>query len=65
MHTYNVSCIPQMGICNIAIINKGIKYGNSLFVVSANGPALLGMPDCEQLNLLTVNCQTADDLHRT
>ena len=26
-----------------------------------NGPALLGMPHCEWLMLLTVNCQTTDD----
>ena len=23
---YNTSCIPQMGMCKVTIINKGIKY---------------------------------------
>ena len=36
LHTYTMSSIPQMGICHIAIIKKGIKYKCSLFVVPGN-----------------------------
>ena len=53
-----------MIICHITIINKGIEYGCSFFVVPGNGPALLGMLDFELLKLLTVNCQTTDGQHR-
>ena len=45
-----------MGICHIAIFSKGIEYGCTFFVVSGNGPAVLGIPDCKQHNLLNVNC---------
>ena len=34
------------------------------FVVSGNGPALLGMPEDEHLQLLNVNCQATNDPHR-
>ena len=35
------------------------------FICSArNGPELLGMPDCEWLMLVTVNCPTTDDKHK-
>ena len=53
-----------MGMCCIAIFNKGIEYRCMIFVEAGNGPALLGMPDCEQLKLLNVNCQAIDDQHR-
>ena len=26
LHAYNNSCIPQMGICKVTIINKGTVY---------------------------------------
>ena len=42
-------------------INKSIKYQCHFFVVPQNGPALLGMPDCERLQLLSINCQTIND----
>ena len=46
LHTYNNSCIPPMGVCNVTTVNKGIEYQCSLFVVPGNTPALLGMSDC-------------------
>ena len=53
-----------MGIYHIEIINKGIKYGCSLFVGLVNGLALLGMSNDEWLKLLIVNCQTTHDPHK-
>ena len=53
-----------MGICHFAILNKGIEYGCTLLIVSGNVPALLGMPDCEWIKIVTLNCQTADDQHK-
>ena len=32
LHTCNISCTPQMGICRVTIINKGITYWCSFFV---------------------------------
>ena len=53
-----------MGISHTAIIHKGIGYRCSFFVLLGYEPALLGMPECEWLKLLTVNCKTADDPYR-
>ena len=47
-----------MGVCKVNIINKDIRYSSSFFVVPGNRPALLGMPDCERLQLLSIKCQT-------
>ena len=44
-------------------INKGFEYQWNFFAVSGNGPTLLGMPDCECLKLLSINCQVTNDLH--
>ena len=52
-----------MSICHITIINKGIEYRYSLVVVLGNGATSLGMPGCEWLNILAVNCQKTDDSH--
>ena len=49
-----------MGICQIAIIKKDIKYWHNILVEPENGLALLGMPQCEGLQLLTVNCDTSN-----
>ena len=45
----------------IIIINKDIKYQCSVFIVPGNGPVLIGMPDCWQLQLLSINIQTTSD----
>ena len=47
LHAENNSCITQMSICKVIMINKGITFQCNLFVVLGNGPVLLGMPDCE------------------
>ena len=54
--THNYLCNPQIGICRLTLIDKDIEYQYSFFVVPGNGPALLGMPDCEGLQLLSINC---------
>ena len=52
-----------MGICKVIII-KDIEFQCNLFIVSGNGLTLLGMPDCERLQLLGITCDTMPtDLH--
>ena len=53
-----------MCIFPITLINKGIGYQHNFFAVPGSGPVLLGMPDCEQLKLLTVNYQMTSDQHK-
>ena len=47
-------------VMHLQYFSKGIEYGCSFFVVKENRPELLGMPDCIQLKLLSVNYQTTD-----
>ena len=51
-HAYHI-----LGMCKVTISNEGIEYQYNFFVVPGNEPALLGMPDCEWLQLLSINCQ--------
>ena len=60
LHAYNNSCIPQMGISKIKIINNGIKFWCNFSVEPGNGPALLGMPDHERIEPLSFNCDTTN-----
>ena len=57
-HAYNNLCILQIGICRVAFINKVTFY-----ILPGNRSALLGMPDCEYLQLLSINHQMANDMH--
>ena len=59
--TYNNLCIPQIGIWRVTIINKSIKFQCIFSVMPGNGPALLGMPECERLQLLSINCSPRND----
>ena len=63
--TYNLMCMLQIGIFKIIINQKGIKSQCSFFIVSLNGPALLGMPDCERLQLLSMNYDTIESDHNS
>ena len=49
--------MPQICTHRVTLIDKGIKYQCSFFVVPGNRTALLGMPDWEHLQLLSINCQ--------
>ena len=62
--TCKTSCMPQISICRVTIINKGIQFQCIFFAVPGNGPAFLGMPDCENLQLLGINCQMTTNLHK-
>ena len=40
--------------------HKNIELPCSFFVTPRNGPTLLGMPDCEKLQLMNEACITID-----
>ena len=61
---HNNSSMPQLGICRVTIKHKNIELSYSFFVVTRNGPAVLGMPDYEKLELLSVNWTTRDESQR-
>ena len=55
---FNRTTIAQLGIHKVKIEhNNKLKICN-IFVVPGNRQALLGMPDIEILNILTMNCNT-------
>ena len=50
LHTYNTSCIPQMGVCKITIINKGIEYQSMPLLIMV----ILHTPICGMHEVLYV-----------
>ena len=58
LHTNSNSGIPQVGICKMAIINKGTELQCNFFVMTGSGTSLLGMPDCERIQELSMKGST-------
>ena len=54
---YNNLCVPQKSICKVCIAQKGI----SNLVILGNRPGLLGITDCENLRLLSMNGDSTID----
>ena len=54
----------QLGTCRVKLMHKNVEMLCSFFPVPGNSPSLIGMPDCERLQLLIVNCNTIDLSHR-
>ena len=50
--------ITQLGMCKVKIEHNNKQKIIYFFAVSGNGQVLLGMPDIEILNILTVNYNT-------
>ena len=60
IHAYNKAYIQQMRI------HRETRKPCSFFVMAGNGPVLLGMQDCEGLQLLSMNYYaTNDDTRKT
>ena len=55
---YKQTTIMQLGICRVKIEHNNKHKMYNFFVVPGNGQALLGMPDTEILNVLTICCKT-------
>ena len=55
---------PVTGICKVTLTHKGIHSGCCLFVVPRNGLELLGMPECERLQLLNIYCNKIESGHK-
>ena len=53
LKTYNNTTIRHIGNCYIALTHKEEQKICKFFVVSGGGPALLGMPDIDNLGILT------------
>ena len=51
-----------MCIYRIVLINKGIEDQCTFCIAPENGPAVLRMPGCEQLQLMSMSCQMTNDL---
>ena len=58
LHTYSNSCIPQLGVCTVTITHRGKPEPFRLFAIPGEGPVILGMPDGEIVEVLSVNCNT-------
>ena len=64
LKTYKKTIIPQSATCGVTIYQKNKEKFCRFFMVSRNGQALLGMPDTETLEVLTIKCNTTDMKHK-
>ena len=46
----------NMGSAGLIVFFNGRKSGATFFVTEADGPAIVGLPTCLELNLVTLNC---------
>ena len=58
LKTYTRTTATQLGICKIKIEHNNKQRMCNFFVVLGNRQPLLGMPDIEILDILTINCNT-------
>ena len=47
--------VSQLGVIDLDVTNKGITQKHEFYVTNTNGPVLLGLSTCSDLNLITVN----------
>ena len=52
---YGGAKLVQYGKCRIDCVFNGRKLGATFFVTEADGPAIIGLPTCLELNLVNVN----------
>ena len=48
----------QFGTCYLILMHKGKEKDCKFFVVQGGIPALVGMPEIDNLSVLTLNCET-------
>ena len=53
---YGGAKLVQHGKCRIDCVFNGRKSAATFFVTEADGPAIIGLPTCLELNLVTLNC---------
>ena len=47
--------VSQLGVIDLDVTNKGITQKHEFYVTNTNGPVILGLSTCSDLNLITVN----------
>ena len=53
---YGGGKLTQHGKCQINCVFNGRKSGATFFVMEADGPAIIGLPTCLEINFVTLNC---------
>ena len=56
IRTYNQSCIEELGVCTVRLRHKDKDAKCKFFVVSGDGPALLGMLDIKLVDMHQIMC---------
>ena len=65
IETCNQSDIEQLGVCTVRLRHNDNNAKCRFFVVLGDGPALLGVPDIEMLNILKTTCEMIGDPHES
>ena len=54
---YNGTRIPQTGKISLKCKHEGNEWSNeSFFIAETDGPAILGLPSCRALKMITLHC---------
>jgi hypothetical protein len=53
---YNSQEIPCRGAITLQLQYQGKSYPAKFYVVDVHGPAIVGLPTCQQLHLVTIHC---------
>ena len=61
LQIFNKSNIEQLGVSSVKLRHKDKAARCRIFVVTGDGPALLGMPDIELLVILKITCEVIED----
>lgn len=57
---YNGTNIPQVGVLSLNCSYEGEWSRERFFVADTSGPAILGLPSCRNLKMLTLHCAIAE-----
>ena len=60
LKTYNKPYTEQLGLCTVKLRHRVNTARFRFFVVSGDGPALLGMPEIELLDILKTMCTVVE-----
>ena len=57
IRAYGGTTIPQYGTCQLLVSHNSKSELSTFHVVKCEGPAILGLPSCRALQLVTLNCE--------
>ena len=60
---YNGERIIQYGTMSLPCTHRDVKCDAEFYVADTPGPAIMGLPSCRALRLVTMNCEISNNKH--